>query len=460
MPMRASSMVVQSVLCPASALLLGALIVLHAIPARADTSLAQGNPAPLPEVGPQPPASAVAGAPAPVPTSTGPSWLDLDKLPFIPVPELDEDPYSGTSVGLIPTVLVTNDQHQIEQIIAPDVIHSQYFGWGARARFFDFPSDDTQWSLVGGAKQHVESEFDGEYATGMLRDERWSFSSSLIYDRDGSPRFYGVGNDSQLADQTNFTDQQKYAQTTLGLNLSHIWQIGYEMRLREVTITPGHIPGVPSIQDLYPTTVLKADRREFLNRLYVNYDSRDDVNIPTRGAEWIAYAGAASTSLQPNTSLYSEVGLDGRNFFALPNHAVLAMHVALRYMPRTDRTRNIPFWALSGLGGDESDLGGNQPLRAFGTDRFLDRNSFVVNLEYRKRVATVHEFSTQINIELTPFIDMGRVFNALSTDPLSRLHKVAGFGVRGIAPPFVVGYVDAGYGSEGFAVFTGLNYPF
>jgi hypothetical protein len=37
---------------------------------------------------------------------------------------------------------------------------------------------------------------------------------------------------------------------------------------------------------------------------------------------------------------------------------------------------------------------------------------------------------------------------------------VYGLGFRGIARPFVVGYVDIGYGSEGIAAFTGLNYPF
>ena len=446
MYVRASGAVVHSVLHAASALMLGALCVLHAIPAAADAG------------GPQP-RTAQAAQPQERPAGVS-SWLDLNNLPFIPIPEIDEDPYSGTTLGLIPTVLVTNAEHEIRQIIAPDVIHSQYFGWGARARLFEFPSDDKQWSLVGGGKQHVESEFDGEYATGLMRENLWSFNASVIYDRNGSQRFYGVGNDSRLADQTNYTEQQKYVQTTLGLNLSRIWQVGYTMRLREVTITPGHIPGVPSIEELYPSTVLRADRREFLNRIYATYDSRNDVNIPTRGAEWVAYAGAASTGLQPSASLYSEVGLDGRDFFPLPGNAVLAAHVALRYMPRTDRTRNIPFWALSGLGGDESDLGGDQPLRGFGVDRFVDRNSFVINLEYRKRVTAVHAFSTLINVEVTPFVDMGRVFNSFGTDPLSRLHKVAGLGVRGIAPPFVVGYVDAGYGSEGFSVFTGLNYPF
>jgi len=61
---------------------------------------------------------------------------------------------------------------------------------------------------------------------------------------------------------------------------------------------------------------------------------------------------------------------------------------------------------------------------------------------------------------LAPFIDVGRVFASTGTIPVEQLHRVYGLGFRGIARPFVVGYVDIGYGTEGAAVFTGLNYPF
>ena len=61
---------------------------------------------------------------------------------------------------------------------------------------------------------------------------------------------------------------------------------------------------------------------------------------------------------------------------------------------------------------------------------------------------------------LHAFVDLGRVFSRTSTNPLDHLHPVVGVGFRGIARPFVVGYVDVGYGREGAAVFTGLNYPF
>ena len=394
------------------------------------------------------------------PSSQVSSWLNPSNWPVIPIPEIDQDPSSGLTLGVIPTYLVTGSNHEITRIIAPDVIYNQYFGWGVRGRIYAYPSQNTQWSLEGGGKQRVESEFDGEYASGILRQDRWSFNLSVIYDRNGSPRYFGTGNHTHLSGQTNYTDQQKYIQTTLGYNFNHTWQLGYLFRARTVDISPGKLPGIPSIEELYPATVIHAEKQEILNRLLLTYDTRNDVVVPTRGAEWVAYGGGASSEGMLNGSLYSEVGIDGRNFWQVPGNAVLAFHVALRYMPRTAHTRDIPFWALSSIGGDQAIIGGDQPLRGFPEGRFRDRNSSSFSLEYRRRLTTLDAFSTRISLELAPFVDMGRVYNKFSTDPISGLHKVVGIGVRGIALPFIVGYVDIGYGSEGAAVFTGLNYPF
>ena len=45
-------------------------------------------------------------------------------------------------------------------------------------------------------KQHVERNFDYEYQTGRLRNTPLSFDASVVYDRSGTPRFYGIGNNS------------------------------------------------------------------------------------------------------------------------------------------------------------------------------------------------------------------------------------------------------------------------
>jgi outer membrane protein assembly factor BamA len=171
----------------------------------------------------------------------------------------------------------------------------------------------------------------------------------------------------------------------------------------------------------------------------------------------IAYGGLASRNDLASDSMYSEVGGDGRGFWPVAPDTIMVAHMALRYLPTSN---NVPFWALSSIGGGESVVGGDQPLRGFGAGRFYNRDSFSSSFELRRKVATFGASATNVDLEVTPFIDLGRVFARTSTDPLDQLHRVYGVGFRGIARPFVVGYVDIGYGSEGVAAFTGLYYPF
>jgi hypothetical protein len=123
----------------------------------------------------------------------------------------------------------------------------------------------------------------------------------------------------------------------------------------------------------------------------------------------VIYGGGASAGGIFNDSLYSEAGADARGYWSIREDTVVAAHMSIRYLPNTRRP--LPFWALSSIGGDTSDVGGGQPLRGYGAGRFVDRDEFSANAE-------------------------------------------------AIARPSVVGYVDVGYGHEGAAVFTGLNYPF
>ena len=48
----------------------------------------------------------------------------------------------------------------------------------------------------------------------------------------------------------------------------------------------------------------------------------------------------------------------------------------------------------------------------------------------------------------------------LGDPPFNDLHYVGGLGFRFLVRPQVVAFVDVGYGAEGQAVFTGIDYPF
>jgi len=384
-------------------------------------------------------------------------WLNPNSAPFIPIPEIATDPDSGTTLGLLAVILKNDDSGDISQIIAPDFLHNPNFGYGAHARIYSFASNDTQWSLEAGIKERVEREADAEYQTGRERNERWSIGYSLIFDRSGTPRFYGIGNSTHEGDQTNFTNSQELAQVNIGLNITHQWQLLYTGRLQVVDVLPGTIEGVPSIQTKFPGLDGLGTTKLQRNRLSLIYDTRDALTIPSTGVQLIAYGGMAGENGLFNDSMYTETGFDGRAYWPVLRATTLALHTAIRYLPYA---HDVPFWALSSIGGGESDVGGAQALRGFGGGRFYARDSFSTTAELRRNVMSFNAAGTTVDLEVSPFVDVGRVFSHSGVLPFDDLHVVYGVGFRGIAKPFVVGHVDLGYGSEGLAVFTGLNYPF
>lgn len=404
-------------------------------------------------------------APAPGPVPPPPAapakglsrWFNPATAPFIPVPEIGVDPDSGTTLGLIPTWIQSDENHEIRRIIAPDILYNPYFGIGVHGRIYGYTSEDEQWSVVTGVKERVEREFNAEYQVGRLRQDRWSFNTSLIYDRSGTPRFYGIGNQSPAIAETNYTNQQETIEQQVGLNFNHSWQLLYTARFEDVDVLPGTLDKVATIGSRFSRSLGIGTNKQVLNRLSLVYDTRDNIIVPSRGVELIAYGGLASLNGVLDDSMYSEVGGDGRGFWPVAKDTILAGHMSIRYLPTS---HDVPFWALSNIGGGESVVGGAQPLRGFGTGRFYDRDAFSSTVELRRKVLTFDATSTVVDVEFTPFIDVGRVFSRTSTLPFDQLHRVYGVGFRGIARPFVVGYVDIGYGSEGVAAFTGLNYPF
>jgi hypothetical protein len=419
--------------------------------------LAAATPAAEPSDDPnQAPAPGPILPPAAAPSKGLAKWFNPATAPFIPVPLIGVDPDSGTTLGLIPTWVHVGENHEINRIIAPDVLYNPYFGVGAHGRVYGYASGDEQWSIVTGVKQRVERTLDAEYQRGRLRGTRWSFNLSLIYDRSGTPRFFGIGNETPASAETNYTNQQERVQVQAGLNLTHQWQLLYTGRLQVVDVLPGTLDKVASIVSRFGSLLL-GTTTQMLNRVSIIYDTRDDLTVPSSGVQMIAYGGLASRNGLVNDSMYSEVGGDGRAFWPVAHNTILVGHMAVRYLPTS---HSVPFWALSGIGGGESVVGGGQPLRGFGAGRFYDRDSFSTSIEIRRKVYTFDATSTSVDVELTPFIDVGRVFARSSAFSLDQLHHVYGIGFRGIARPFVVGYVDIGYGSEGVAAFTGLNYPF
>ncbi|MBS0365698.1 MAG: BamA/TamA family outer membrane protein [Proteobacteria bacterium] len=372
------------------------------------------------------------------------------------VPEIDVDPHSGVTLGLIPVALRTNSRGDIDRIIAPDVIHSQYFGWGSRMRVFGYPSTDRQWSIVGGAKQRVEREFDARFIDGQTRRDAWSWSVEAIYDRSGVPRFFGIGNESSRHNETTYVADQSRLDLAVGYNFSPVLQLAWQLRVHYFDVLPGVLKGLPGIAALFPQLPGLGMKHVLQPGLALTVDTRDSPVIPHSGARYIAYGGVVSRALGSSAS-YSYLGMELRQYWPLSETLTLAWHAAVRYMPEAS---DAPFWALSSLGGDRSVTGEREPLRAYGEDRYIDRNLYAAGAELRAVAGNFRLMGTHVSLEVAPFVDAGKVFGTSGGNPLTKLHHSVGLGIRAVASPSVVGYVDFGFSGGRSAVFSGIDYPF
>jgi Omp85 superfamily domain len=374
---------------------------------------------------------------------------------FVPVPEVATDPNAGTTAGLLP-VLLFNQDHRIHDIIAPDINENTIMGAGGAFRFFSYPSEDTQWYAILGGSQNIARKVDLDYSTGRTHSELWSFEGRFYFERDPTERFFGIGNETQHGGETNFTTEQLYALGNLGLNITPNLQIALIERPRYIRIFNGALSTLPFIGKKYPHVKGLDGGTELPQRLLLSYDTRDSLDIPRHGSLFRLFGTVADRGFLSSVS-YTQLGGEVRHYVPLGKRFTFASHLFLQYTPAGNET---PFWAMGRLGGEDSLLWDQQTLRGYGAGRFRDNNISLANVEMRTRVFDHEIFGTHGILELAPFLEAGRVFHDVSDDPVTRLHPVGGVGFRGIAEPFVVGYVDVGVGGEGTAIFSGLNYPF
>jgi len=181
----------------------------------------------------------------------------------------------------------------------------------------------------------------------------------------------------------------------------------------------------------------------------------------------LALSGGFADRRLGSSFSYGTFSLEVRRFVPFGTRFTLAAHFHLRYVTSGAGT---PFWLLSSLGGETGvnksalglPLGTAETWRGGGAGRFVDRNLAAANVELRIRTFELSVSGAHVILELAPFVDVGRVFSSLDTNPfaIDDQHPAGGVGFRAVVRPFVVGYVDVAYGPNGTEVFSGINYPF
>jgi hypothetical protein len=375
-------------------------------------------------------------------------------LNFVPIPEIILDPNEGNTYGVMGVWLVTDQNDEIRYMFAPDVRYNDTKGVFPALRLFGYPSETRRYQLSAGKSTTKDESYEAEYTDRGLLDEKAFVYADLSYERDSTERFYGFGNESDEDAESNYTSQDFVGEFAPGYWIVPSVNVSYRMRIRRFNVQAGQVSSLPFIAVEHPEVRGRGLESGvyWQHRLAVTYDTRDSIDMPTRGGYANFYVDGADRQVGSSTSFVA-FGLEGKDFIPFRGerrNPILALRAQLDYVQGGTDT---PFWLMN-------SLGGRRRLRGYGGDRFIDFNRSLIGAELRTRVYEHKLFGVNAQLEVAPFVETGQVFHHIYDSPLNDLHWVGGLGFRGIVRPQIVGFVDIGYGAEGSAIFTGVDYPF
>ncbi|MES4785491.1 MAG: hypothetical protein C4294_06375 [Nitrospiraceae bacterium] len=212
---------------------------------------------------------------------------------------------------------------------------------------------------------------------------------------------------------------------------------------RGATDLPFSAERFPDVDGMQGASIL-GHRITFYN------DTRDNLVTPTAGHQITAYAELNQNLRNGDNPVYYRYGLEIKKLFPSESKRMI---LVVRGELQATFGKQVPFY-------ERSSLGGQNNLRGFGVDRFIDDHLIAFNIEQRIHVMRTRLMGVAAEFEVAPFVDIGKVFNTFKTRQFNDYEITPGIGFRGIIRPSVVGRIDYGYSKEGGAVFAGLDFPF
>ena len=155
---------------------------------------------------------------------------------FIPIPEIIVDPNEGTTVGILPVILMSNESKSVSSIIAPDVRYNDTFGVYPTFRYFGYPDPQTRFSIIAGKGTKSAEDVELGYSGLDLFDGWLDVDAHAQREQDPFERFYGFGNNTPSGNQTNYGSTTNGGSVFAGLNFYASLQASLQARLREVHI--------------------------------------------------------------------------------------------------------------------------------------------------------------------------------------------------------------------------------
>ena len=157
----------------------------------------------------------------------------------------------------------------------------------------------------------------------------------------------------------------------------------------------------PTVDGVQGETIIVGHRATFY------YDTRNNLFSPTDGMAVTAYAELNQNVRNGDNPVYSryEIAISKKLFPSESKRAILIIRADLQATLGTQ----VPFF-------EQSSLGGQNNLRGYGVDRYIDKHLIASSIEERIHLCLRQKLpGSTADFEIAPFLDTGQVFNVSRT---------------------------------------------
>lgn len=250
--------------------------------------------------------------------------------------------------------------------------------------------------------------------------------------------YYGLGTSTDITDRANYGFKQFYGHATLGMRprrTPFALQAGVEASRWDQTPGSG---SAASIDNVYTPETLPG-----LGATVTYLHSHATVGIDTRANPGYARRGGSySATFRDFSDIDDAYGFTQVDYEAIQHIPVLRETWVLSFRGAASTTglkqdQQIPFFMLPAIGGGST-------LRGYNSWRFRDRNSLLLQAEWR--IIVNRYFDTAV------FYDAGKVTAEASQLNLKDLRDDYGLGFRFHGPLSTPLRIDFAHGREGLAI--------
>ena len=260
--------------------------------------------------------------------------------------------------------------------------------------------------------------------------------------------FYGIGtSNTSQENRVNYSFEQPYASTLLTV------RPGRRLLILAGGFEVSQWNSGPSDDNVHPSidTVYTPDTLPGLGAQPVYLHTQGTIGIDSRLApDYARRGGFYGVTFHDYTDPDSEFGFKRIEYEAIQHIPVLREAWVLSLRGRVETTslkedQQIPYFMMPALGSGST-------LRAFPSWRFRDRNSLLLQAEWRVMVNRMLDFAL--------FYDTGKVTAEASDLSLNGLRNDFGVGVRFHGPRTTPLRVEIAYGDEGLNIVFGASSSF